>query len=269
VRNHHIPVNLLPTCPSQRHRCLMILSVRAMSPRAAWAANASASLPFVTRIVILRHSNWKNNYRLRQRLLPPASASHSCCRRGRNLWQPPSQLMGKNISVCFQHKCRRLVVFYFSFTFRWQTRPAKRTNTSRAAWPWPARRRAHARAPLPVLPAPSRSPPRCSCVFWNAEYNAAAALPALFDVFLRDTQKVQAKHLITLHAFPALSFTPSVGSLVLCAHSLGLCSLRWPWTPIASSRARSCMCSSARAACTGHLPRPPPPPHIVPFCPAC
>ena len=63
VRNHHIPVNLLPTCPSQRHRCLMILSVRAMSPRAAWAANASASLPFVTRIVILRHSNWKNNYR--------------------------------------------------------------------------------------------------------------------------------------------------------------------------------------------------------------
>lgn len=27
-------------------------------------------------------------------------------------------------------------------------------------------------------------------MFWNTEYNAVAALPALFDVFLRDTQKV-------------------------------------------------------------------------------
>lgn len=27
-------------------------------------------------------------------------------------------------------------------------------------------------------------------MFWNAEFNAVAALPALFDVFLRDTQKV-------------------------------------------------------------------------------
>jgi hypothetical protein len=41
----------------------MILSVRAMSPRAAWAAATSAALPFVTRIIVLRHSNWKDNYR--------------------------------------------------------------------------------------------------------------------------------------------------------------------------------------------------------------
>lgn len=47
----------------RRCRCLMILSVRAMSPRAAWAATTSAALPFVTRIIVLRHSNWKDNYR--------------------------------------------------------------------------------------------------------------------------------------------------------------------------------------------------------------
>jgi hypothetical protein len=29
-------------------------------------------------------------------------------------------------------------------------------------------------------------------MFWNSEYNALASLPTLFDVFLRDTQRVRA-----------------------------------------------------------------------------
>jgi hypothetical protein len=54
----------------------MILSVRALSPRAAWAANVSAALPFVNRIVILLHSNWKNNFRSRRFLLFAALHLH-------------------------------------------------------------------------------------------------------------------------------------------------------------------------------------------------
>ena len=49
----------------------MVLSVRAMSPRAAWAARASAALPFVSRIVIVRHSNWNSNYRCMHRIMLP------------------------------------------------------------------------------------------------------------------------------------------------------------------------------------------------------
>lgn len=42
----------------------------------------------------------------------------------------------------------------------------------------------------PVLGPSSPLPAAIRCMFWNAEYNAVAALPALFAVFLRDTQKV-------------------------------------------------------------------------------
>ncbi len=87
----------------------MVLSVRAMSPRAAWAASVSAALPFVNRIVIVRHSNWKNNYKCLHRFLllhsySGASAcacavAHICTVRGGDVWQPPLQLLGKNITV--------------------------------------------------------------------------------------------------------------------------------------------------------------------------
>ena len=68
-------------------------------------------------------------------LWPPRLASplHHIIRlfRGQSIWQPPLQLMGKNISVCCvpsaSSACnnRRLI--------RWKTHQARRTSTGRAA----------------------------------------------------------------------------------------------------------------------------------------
>ncbi len=109
------------------------------------------------------------------------------------MWAPPLQLLGKNISVKPAVEAQRTAALVLTLPhLRWLTHPARKTSTRHAALRCPTRKR------MPLLLPPFRPPspaPR-SCIFWNAEYNAGAALPTLFRVFLRDTQKARAPHSI-------------------------------------------------------------------------
>jgi hypothetical protein len=99
-------------------------------------------------------------------------------------------------------------------------------------------------------------------MFWNTDYNAVAALPALFDVFLRDTQKVRAAARLlyprALLHLPTVSLTyffcpPSLRPYFDLSHSLDVCSSPLQSTPTDSSAAHSCSWVLLWATCKGQL----------------
>jgi hypothetical protein len=88
-------------------------------------------------------------------------------------------------------------------------------------------------------------------MFWNADYNAAAALPTLFAVFLRDTQKVR-----TLHPLQRSQYVLHCGRH-FTSLAVGCCSGRQPpHQQRAAARDISLGQRAQVCCCAGSVPSP-------------
>jgi hypothetical protein len=83
------------------------------------------------------------------------------------------------------------------------------------------------------------------CMFWNSEYNALASLPTLFDVFLRDTQRVRAHPCTQSAAAARLPLSLFLVSIHFMFFAVGCSSGR---QPPHQQRAAACKFTRGQAA---------------------
>jgi hypothetical protein len=90
-------------------------------------------------------------------------------------------------------------------------------------------------------------------MFWNSEYNALASLPTLFDVFLRDTQRVRAHPCTQSAATAGLPLSLFLAHIHFLFFAAGCSSGR---QPPHQQRAAACKFTRGQSAQVSHSIRP-------------